>query len=128
MTALPIQKNFDGQGVNLKLDDIFAIEPRCKALFNQCVVVGLTKPLDDNEPEFMKSIKPRLVKLVGNEAEKEVLSASDTYELFYKACLEAVNCWDYYRPIKDKRWGYGAFKKKFGVAPRFNQRDIGGDL
>ncbi|MDD2998326.1 MAG: hypothetical protein PHV05_04635 [Candidatus Riflebacteria bacterium] len=128
MTALLIQKNFDGQGVDLKLNDIFVIEPKCKMLFNQCVAIGLDKPLKNNDGEFMRIIKPRLVKLVGYDAEKEVLSASDTYELYYKACLEAVNCWDYYRPIKDKRWGYGAFKKKFGVAPRFNSRDIGGDL
>ena len=122
----PIQTNFDGQGVNLKLKDIFALDGRCKALFGQCVITGLMQPLKDNESEFLRKFKPRIQTLVGFSADKRILSAPETYETFYKACLEAVNCWDYYRPIRDRQWAYGAFKKKFGTPPRFNQKALGG--
>lgn len=126
MTALPVQKNLDGSAPCLRLKEIFAIEPKTKTIFTECVALGLSKPLEDNEGEFLKKIKPRLVKLVGWEAEKEVLSASETYEAVYRACLEAVNCWDFYRKFKNKKQAWGTFKAKFYTAPIFKGIDAFG--
>ncbi len=126
MTLPAIQKNLDGSYPGLSLQDIFAFEPAAKALFSKAVCIGLQYPLADNTEKFMRQIKPEVTRLTGWEAKNPALSSADTYEAFYKACLEAANCWDFYRPIRDKRWGYSAFKKKFGMPPRFNGRDIGG--
>jgi hypothetical protein len=119
MTALPIQKNLDGSVPTLKLKDIFTIEPKVKTIFAQCVELGLSKPLDDNTMAFQKTIKPRLAKLVGWDAEKDVLSASETYDTVHQACLEAINCWMFYRRFKNPKQAWAAFKSKFGRPPLF---------
>jgi hypothetical protein len=126
MTALPIQKNLDGSAPCLKLKEIFAVEPKIKTIFIECVALGLSKPLEDNEKEILKKIKPRLVKLVGWEAEKGVLSAPETYDTTYRACLEAVNCWTFYNRFKSKKQAWGAFKSKFFAAPIFKGLDAFG--
>lgn len=119
MTALPIQKNLDGSYPKLKLKEIFAHEPKCRSLFSECVAIGLSRPLEDNGKVFAQKIKPRLEKLVGWNAEKDVLSASGTYDTFHRACLEAIDCWMFYRRFKNKRRAWGAFKSKFGRPPLF---------
>ncbi len=120
MTALAIQKNLDGTASNLKLKEIFAIEPKAKALFDLCVCHGLASPLDDPTVNFNKSILPKIKNLVGWDAQNPVLSAPETFETLHKACFDAANCWIYWRNIKDKKWGWAAFKKKFGKAPNFS--------
>lgn len=126
--ALAIQKNLDGSYPGLTLKDIFAFEPAAKALFSKAVLFGFTRPLPHEHLKFMSSIKPDVERLVGWSARNPALSSADTYETLYKACDEAADCWNYWWNIRYQRWGWSHFKKKFGVPPRFNDRDIGGML
>lgn len=126
--TLAIQKNLDGSYPGLTLKDIFAFSPAARALYSKAVMFGFSKPLPNQINEFMTRIKPEMQRLVGWDAQEPALSSAETYETFYRALEEAADCWHFYLKNRHQRWGWAAFKTKFGVAPRFDGRDIGGAL
>lgn len=107
----------------LTLNKIFEIEPKAKTVYRLCGYIGLKYPYEDNIEKFKKEYEADLEKIVGKNAKKEELRTTEAYELLYSACLEAVNCWDFWRPIKDKKYGFARFHNKFGIMPAFEIKE-----
>lgn len=118
---MPIQPNLDGTLPQLSLKQIFEVEPKAKSLYCECVAIGLKNPLNFNESLFeTRDLKQKLQKIAGFDAQNPLLGSVETYEKLHKACIEALNCWDFWKKVRGKKWGYSAFVTKFFSKPYFN--------
>lgn len=118
---MPIQPNLDGTLPELSLKQIFEVEPKAKALYCECVTVGLKYPLRFNEDQFEKrGFRQKLEKIAGFDAEKPLLRTGEAYEKLYKACMDALDCWSFWKKVRNKKWGFSAFITKYYCKPYFN--------